>query len=80
MRRIERTTAFGRDHRRVQATPEHRDIEELLPLILTLLATGTPLPPKYGDHQGQAFVGDLDGFDGDGVAEKPQRLDNSITS
>lgn len=50
MRRIERTKAFRRDYQRVQATPRHRDIEELLPLILTLLASDTPLPAKYADH------------------------------
>lgn len=50
MRRIERTKAFRRDYQRVQATPRHRDIEELLPLILTLLASDTPLPAKYVDH------------------------------
>lgn len=50
MRRIERTKAFKRDYQRVIATPRHRDLENLLPAVLTLLATDTPLPAKYVDH------------------------------
>ena len=37
MRRIEITTAFKRDYRRVRASPRHRDIEVLLTRILDLL-------------------------------------------
>jgi mRNA interferase YafQ len=51
MRRIERTKAFKRDYQRVIATPKHRDLDNLLPAILTLLATDTALPAKYVDHQ-----------------------------
>ena len=50
MRRSERTKAFKRDFRRVNATPRHQDLNNLLPAILTLLATDTPLPVKYVDH------------------------------
>jgi mRNA interferase YafQ len=50
MRRIERTKAFKRDYQRVNATPKHRDLDNLLPAILTLLATDTALPAKYVDH------------------------------
>ena len=50
MRRIERTKAFKRDFRRVIAAPRHQDLNNLLPAILTLLATDTPLPAKYVDH------------------------------
>ena len=50
MRRSERTKAFKRDFRRVNATPRHQDLNNLLPAILTLLATDTPLPAKYVDH------------------------------
>ena len=50
MRRIERTKAFKRDYQRVIATPKHRDLDNLLPAILTLLATDTALPAKYVDH------------------------------
>src|ERR1700688_185760 len=50
MRRIERTKAFKRDYKRVIATPKHRDLDNLLPAILTLLETDTALPAKYVDH------------------------------
>jgi mRNA interferase YafQ len=50
MRRIERTKAFKQDYRRVSAMPRHRDLENLLPALLTLLAVDTPLPAKYIDH------------------------------
>jgi mRNA interferase YafQ len=51
MRRIERTKGFKRDYQRVIATPKHRDLDNLLPAVLMLLATDTPLPAKYVDHQ-----------------------------
>ena len=50
MRRIERTKTFKRDYQRVIAPPKHRDLENLLSAVLTLLATDTPLPAKYVDH------------------------------
>jgi mRNA interferase YafQ len=50
MRRIERTKAFKRDYQRTIATPKHRDLDNLLPAVLTLLASDTPLPAKYVDH------------------------------
>jgi hypothetical protein len=50
MRRIERTEASKRDYQRVIATPKHRDFDNLLPAILTLVATDTALPAKYVDH------------------------------
>jgi mRNA interferase YafQ len=50
MRRIERTKTFKRDYQRVVAMPKHRDLDNLLPAVLTLLATDTPLPAKYVDH------------------------------
>jgi mRNA interferase YafQ len=50
MRRIERTKAFKRDFRRAMAAPRHRDLDNLLPAVLTLLATDTALPAKYVDH------------------------------
>jgi mRNA interferase YafQ len=50
MRRIERTNVFKRDYQRVIATPKHRDLDNLLPAILTLLATDTSLPAKYVDR------------------------------
>jgi mRNA interferase YafQ len=59
MRRIERTKTFKRDYQRVIATPKHRDLENLLPAVLTLLATDTLLPAKYVDH---ALRGDWTDF------------------
>ena len=50
MRRIERTKAFKRDYRKVVAMPKHRDLDNLLLAVLTLLASDTPLPAKYVDH------------------------------
>jgi mRNA interferase YafQ len=50
MRRIERTKAFKRDYQRVSKAPKHREIENLLPAVITLLAADTPLPAKYVDH------------------------------
>ena len=50
MRRIERTKAFKCDYQRSVANPKHRDLDNLLPAILTLLATDTPLPDRYVDH------------------------------
>jgi len=50
MRRIERTKAFKRDYQRAVATPKHRDLDNLLPAVLTLLANDTSLPAKYVDH------------------------------
>jgi mRNA interferase YafQ len=50
MRRIERTRAFKRDYQRAIATPKHRDLDNPLPAVLTLLATDTALPATYVDH------------------------------
>jgi mRNA interferase YafQ len=50
MRRIERTTAFKRDYKKVKATPKHRDIELLLRNLLELLVADAPLPPRNHDH------------------------------
>jgi mRNA interferase YafQ len=50
MRRIERTRAFKKDYQRAVSTPKHRDLENLLPAVIALLATDTRLPEKYVDH------------------------------
>jgi len=50
MRRIERTRSFKRDFKRVRATPRHRDIADLLPRTVELLATDSPMPEHYRDH------------------------------
>lgn len=59
MRRIERTKAFKKDYQRAVATPKHRDIDNLLPAVVALLATDTALPEKYVDH---ALRGDWKDF------------------
>jgi mRNA interferase YafQ len=50
MRTIEWTTAFRRDYKRTQATPRHKDIESLLPEIVSLLAEDRPLRGQHRDH------------------------------
>jgi mRNA interferase YafQ len=50
MRRIERTRTFKRDYERAIASPRHRDLENLLPAVLALLASDTLLPANYVDH------------------------------
>ena len=39
-----------RNYQRVISTLKHRDLDNLLPAVLTLLATDTALPTKYVDH------------------------------
>ncbi len=50
MRTIEWTAAFRRDYKRTKSTLRHRDIEILLPEIVTLLAEDRPLAAKHHDH------------------------------
>jgi mRNA interferase YafQ len=50
MPRTERTKTFKRDYQRAVAAPKHRDLENLRPAVLTLLAADTALPAKYADH------------------------------
>ncbi len=50
MRKIEFTSAFKRDYRRVQATPRHQDIEGLFAEVTELLAMDAPLPARFRDH------------------------------
>jgi mRNA-degrading endonuclease YafQ of YafQ-DinJ toxin-antitoxin module len=44
MRRIERSTAFKRDYRRVKAISSCRDLDERLVAVLELLVDDRPLP------------------------------------
>ena len=46
MRRIEITTAFKRDYRRIQATPKHRNIEALFREVVS-----HPLTGEWSDHR-----------------------------
>jgi mRNA interferase YafQ len=50
MRRIEITTAFKRDYRRIQATPKHRNIEASFREVVSQLAQDTPLAIRHKDH------------------------------
>lgn len=50
MRTVKPTTVFRRDYKRVAASPRHRDLAEVLPPLLELLATDEALPVKYRDH------------------------------
>ena len=50
MRTIEWTAHFKRDYKRTKATPRHRDIEVLLPEMVTLLADDKLLEEKHRDH------------------------------
>lgn len=50
MRRIERSSAFKRDYRRVKATSRYRDLDERLVPVLELLVNDRPLPPQNRDH------------------------------
>ncbi len=60
MRKIERSSAFKRDYRRVMATPRHRnDMDSLLPTILALLLNDQALPESNRDH---ALSGDWAGY------------------
>jgi mRNA interferase YafQ len=50
MRRIERSTAFKRDYRKVKAMPRYRDLDERLVVVLKLLVNDHPLPAANRDH------------------------------
>ena len=50
MRRIERTRAFKKDYQRTIAMPKHRDLDNVLPAFIALLASDIALPEKYVDH------------------------------
>ena len=55
MRQIEWTGAMKRDYRRVMANPHHRDLNQLLGGIVSLLSEDRPLSPSQHDH---ALTGD----------------------
>lgn len=50
MRTIEWTPAFKRDYTRIKSTPRHKDIENLLPEMASLLTGNRPLAEKHRDH------------------------------
>jgi mRNA interferase YafQ len=59
MRRIERSTAFKRDHRRVKAMTRYRDLDERLVAVLELLFSDRSLPSRNRDH---ALSGNWSGY------------------
>ena len=51
MRKIERSTAFKRDYKRIRKTPYHsKNIDALLATALGILVKDRPLPEKNRDH------------------------------
>src|SRR5215472_4695179 len=50
MRRIERSTVFKRDYRRVKAIVRYRDLDDRLVAVLELLINDRPLPARNRDH------------------------------
>ena len=50
MRKIERTSQFRRDYKRISANPRYRNVDFLIDSITTLLANDQPLPPNKRDH------------------------------
>jgi mRNA interferase YafQ len=60
MRTIERSSAFKRDFKRVNASPRHRkDVDSLTLAAVSLLATDQPLPESNYDHP---LVGEWAGY------------------
>ena len=50
MRTTSRTTQFRRDFKRLKRGPHANHIDDTLSGALNLLATDTPLPPRFRDH------------------------------
>jgi mRNA interferase YafQ len=51
MRRIERSSAFKRDYKRVKAAPRHRkNVDSLVSTVVALLLVDQPLPESNRDH------------------------------
>ena len=59
MRTTNRSSAFRRDFKRVQASPRHRDLPSLLSELVDLLAADRPFPQRHRDH---ALVGHWSGY------------------
>ena len=51
MRRIERSSAFRRDFKRITSAPRHRNVPRLLATVLELLASDRALPARNRDHR-----------------------------
>lgn len=60
MRTIERSSAFKRDYKRVNATPRHnKDLDSLVSAVVALLLVDNPLPDSNRDHP---LTGDWAGY------------------
>jgi mRNA interferase YafQ len=59
MRRIERSTAFKRDFRRVKAISRYRDLDARFVAVLEVLVNDRPLPARNRDH---ALSGNWSGY------------------
>ena len=59
MRRIERSTAFKRDYRKVKAMTRYRDLDERLVAVLELLVNDRSLSFRNRDH---ALSGNWSGY------------------
>jgi mRNA interferase YafQ len=55
MRTIRRTSHFKRDYKRTRAGRHRATVDEDLRVVVTLLATDTPLPPR---HRDDPLIGD----------------------
>ena len=59
MRKIRWSTEFKRDHKRIKASPKHRDMDQLLLSVVTLLSADESLPESNRDH---SLSGDWVGY------------------
>jgi hypothetical protein len=59
MRRIERSTVFKRDYRRVKAISGYRDVDERLVPLLELLITTACCRRAIGQASGTAISGSI---------------------
>ncbi len=55
MRKIERTSAFKKDYKRVNAASRHRSLDKLLEELLALLLLDSLLAARHSDH---ALIGE----------------------
>ncbi|MEI6702163.1 MAG: type II toxin-antitoxin system YafQ family toxin [Deltaproteobacteria bacterium] len=60
MRKIERSSTFKRDYKRVKATPRYsKDIDGLFAIVLSALLADEPLAIYFRDHD---LMGDWSGY------------------
>jgi mRNA interferase YafQ len=59
MRTTDRSTAFRRDFKKARRDPRHRDLQEVMDLVLACLVSDSPLPERCRDHK---LVGPWSGY------------------